>query len=60
MTTPESVEVFSPDHAWRPLPKAWAGHRSVATVFDRYGHRFPGGADPVMDSLDAAVSLPPR
>jgi hypothetical protein len=29
-------------------------------VFDRYGHLFPGGEDPVMDSLDAAASLPPR
>lgn len=27
----------------------WAGHSSVATVFDRYGHLFPGGEDPVMD-----------
>jgi integrase len=40
--------------------QVWAGHRSVATVFDRYGHLFPGGEDPVMDSLDAAASLPPR
>ncbi len=37
--------------------QVWAGHRSVATVFDRYGHLFPGGEDPVMDSLDAAASL---
>jgi integrase len=36
-----------------------AGHRSVATVFDRHGHLFPGGEDPVMDSLDAAAPRPP-
>lgn len=40
--------------------QVWAGHRSVATVLDRHGHLFPGGEDPVMDSLDAAASLPPR
>ena len=40
--------------------QVWAGRRSVATVFDRYGHLFPRGEDPVMDSLDAAASLPPR
>lgn len=34
--------------------QVWAGHRSVATVFDRYGHLFPGGEESVMDSLDAA------
>jgi integrase len=34
----------------------WAGHRSVATVFDRYGHLFPGGEDHGL--LDAAASLP--
>jgi len=32
--------------------QVWAGHQSVATVFDRYGHLFPGGEDPVMDSID--------
>ncbi len=32
--------------------QVWAGHRSVATVFGRYGHLFAGGEDPVMDSLD--------
>ena len=37
--------------------QVWAGHRSVATVFDRCGHLFPGGEDPVMDSLDASASL---
>ena len=35
--------------------QVWAGHSSVATVFDRYGHLFPGGEDPVMDSIDAAA-----
>lgn len=34
---------------------AWAGHRSVVTVFDRYGHRFPHHADRVMANLDAAI-----
>jgi len=32
--------------------QVWAGHQSVATVFDRYGHLFPGGEDPIMDSID--------
>ncbi len=32
------------------------GHRSVATVYDCYGHLFPGGKDPVIDSVDAARS----
>lgn len=36
--------------------RVWAGHSSVATVFDRYGHLFPGGEDPVMDSIDAAAA----
>ena len=35
--------------------QVWAGHRSVATVFDRYGHLFPGGEDPIMDALDATA-----
>lgn len=36
--------------------QVWAGHSSVASVFDRYGHLFPGGEDPVMDSIDAAAA----
>lgn len=45
--------------------QVWAGHRSVATVFDRYGHLFPGGEDPIMDALDATAGSsralqPPR
>ncbi len=36
--------------------QVWAGHSSVATVFDRYGHLFPGGEDPVMDSIDAEAA----
>ena len=42
-------------------PKAvatWAGHSSVSTVFDRYGHLMPGTEDPVMDALDAMDSTP--
>ena len=31
----------------------WAGHASVASVIDRYGHLVPGTADPVMAALDA-------
>jgi len=37
-------------------PKAiatWAGHASVSSVLDRYGHLLPGAADPVMEALDA-------
>ncbi len=36
--------------------QVWAGHSSLATVFDRYGHLFPGGEDPVMDSIDAEAA----
>ena len=32
---------------------AWAGHASVVTVLDRYGHLLPGHADRVNDALDA-------
>lgn len=51
---------------------AWAGHSSVATVLDRYGHLFPEDSSRVMDRLDAladaarqvpdadVVSLPER
>jgi integrase len=31
----------------------WAGHASVASVIDRYGHLMPDTADPVMAALDA-------
>lgn len=31
----------------------WAGHTSVSVVLDRYGHLFPGNADPVLDRLEA-------
>ena len=40
--------------------QVWAGHRSVSTVFDRYGHLFPGNEEPVMASLDDAVFAAPR
>ena len=30
----------------------WAGHSSVATVMDRYGHFLPDREEHVMDSLD--------
>jgi integrase len=30
----------------------WAGHTSVSVVLDRYGHLFPGNADPVLDQLE--------
>ncbi|HEV3131893.1 MAG TPA: hypothetical protein VGY51_08025 [Acidimicrobiales bacterium] len=30
-----------------------AGHSSVVTVLDRYGHLFPGSEDKVNDALDA-------
>lgn len=32
--------------------QVWAGHQSVATVFGRNRHLFPGDEDPVMDSID--------
>ena len=35
--------------------QVWAGHRSVATVFDRYGHLFPGGEAPIMEALEASA-----
>lgn len=31
----------------------WAGHSSVASVLDRYGHLLPGQEDRVTDALDA-------
>ena len=31
----------------------WAGHASVSTVLDRYGHLLPGTENPVMAALDA-------
>jgi integrase len=37
--------------------QVWAGHRSVATVFDRYGHLFPGGEAPIMEALDATAGF---
>ena len=40
--------------------QVWAGHRSVATVFDRYGHLFPGNEEPVMAALDEAAQAAPR
>lgn len=42
--------------------KARAGHTSVTTVLDRYGHLLPSDDDKVTDALDAmarAVSTPP-
>ena len=30
----------------------WAGHASVVSVFDRYGHLFPAGDDAVAQALD--------
>jgi hypothetical protein len=35
---------------------ARAGHASVVTVLDRYGHRFPTTADQVTTALDAIAS----
>jgi len=40
--------------------QVWAGHRSVATVFDRYGHLLPGNEEPVMNSLNGAAAGRPR
>lgn len=40
----------------------WAGHSSVATVLDRYGHLLPGQEDRVTDALEAmfrSTSLAP-
>jgi integrase len=36
---------------------ARAGHSSVVTVLDRYGHLLPGSADAVNDALDAIARL---
>jgi integrase len=35
---------------------ARAGHSSVVTVLDRYGHLFPGSEDRVNDALDAMAA----
>jgi integrase len=35
----------------------WAGHRSVSSVLDRYGHLFPGDESPVLERL-AAIAGP--
>ena len=34
----------------------WAGHTSVVTVLDRYGHLLPGQEDRVTDALDVMFS----
>ena len=36
--------------------KTWAGHSSVQTTIDVYGHLLPGTEDPVMAALDAMQS----
>ena len=33
-----------------------AGHSSVVTVLDRYGHLFPGSEDKVNEALDAMAA----
>jgi integrase len=42
----------------------WAGHTSVATVLDRYGHLLPGHEDETMRALtemiDVATPTPGR
>ena len=37
----------------------WAGHASVVSVFDRYGHLFPAGDDQVAAALDELRSVAP-
>lgn len=37
---------------------SWAGHASVVSVFDRYGHLFPAGDDAVGAALDALRAVP--
>ena len=37
-----------------------AGHTSVVTVLDRYGHLLPGSEERVNDALDAMAATPPR
>lgn len=32
--------------------KRWAGHESVATLIDTYGHLMPDREQPVLDALD--------
>jgi integrase len=34
---------------------AWAGHRSVVTVYDRYAHHFPHNTERVMAKLQASI-----
>ena len=36
----------------------WAGHSSVSTILDIYGHLLPGSEEPVMDALDRMQSSP--
>jgi len=36
----------------------WAGHSSVITLFDRYGHLLPGQEDRVTSALDAMFAAP--
>ena len=36
----------------------WAGHSSVSTILDIYGHLLPGSEEPVMDALDRMQSRP--
>ena len=38
---------------------ARAGHTSVVTVFDRYGHLLPGHEDQVTDALDVMATAAP-
>ncbi len=41
-------------HATSKEIAEWAGHRSVATVINRYGHLYPGTEGRAMAALDAA------
>jgi hypothetical protein len=54
------LKVFSvPDRRGIASPReiaARAGHSSVVTVLDRYGHLLPGSEDKVNDALDAMAS----
>jgi integrase len=37
--------------------QTWAGHASITTTYDRYGHLFPGTEKRVMHALEQGLSL---
>ena len=37
--------------------QTWAGHSSITTTYDRYGHLFPGTEERVMNALEHGLSV---